>query len=192
MKLEMIKNEIKEILSEDRYHHSIRVMEKAIELAKIYNQDKEIVALTALAHDIAKEMSNEEFFQYAEEYEIELEEIDKIATMTLHGKIGADIVKRKYGFTKEMQDAICYHTTGRPNMTMLDKIIYIADKTEIGRNYDKVEEIRKVLEEQGLDEAILYGIDNYIIPNRLEKQRIIHPYSIYTRNYILYNREKEN
>jgi len=188
----MIKNEIKEILSEDRYHHSIRVMEKAIELAKIYNQDKEIVALTALAHDIAKEMSNEEFFQYAEEYEIELEEIDKIATMTLHGKIGADIVKRKYGFTKEMQDAICYHTTGRPNMTMLDKIIYIADKTEIGRNYDKVEEIRKVLEEQGLDEAILYGIDNYIIPNRLEKQRIIHPYSIYTRNYILYNREKEN
>lgn len=192
MKLEMIKNEIKEILSEDRYHHSIRVMEKAIELAKIYNQDKEIVALTALAHDIAKEMSNEEFFQYAEEYEIELEEIDKIATMALHGKIGADIVKRKYGFTKEMQDAICYHTTGRPNMTMLDKIIYIADKTEIGRNYDKVEEIRKVLEEQGLDEAILYGIDNYIIPNRLEKQRIIHPYSIYTRNYILYNREKEN
>ena len=190
--LNRIKEDLKNTLSEKRYNHSIRVMDKAIELAKIYNEDEGIVTLTALTHDIAKEMSHEEFFQYAEQYGIELEEIDKIATMVLHGKIGADIVKRKYGFTKEMQDAICYHTTGRPNMTMLDKIIYIADKIEEGRDHDKVKEIKKVLEKQGLDEAILYDIDNFTIHKMLEKQRIIHPYSIYTRNHILYIREKEN
>ena len=126
--LKQIIQDLKETLSENRYLHCISTMKKARQMAQKYNQDEQIVMLTAVAHDIAKEMSNEEMIKYAGENNIKLDEVDKMATMVLHGKIGADMVAKKYGFTKEMQDAIYYHSTGRVNMTMLDKIVFLADK----------------------------------------------------------------
>lgn len=184
--LKQITQDLKVTLSEKRYLHSVSTMKKAKELASKYNQDEQIVMLTALAHDIAKEMSNEEYFEYSKENNIELDEIDKVVTMALHGKIGADIAKKKYGFTKEMQDAICYHTTGRANMTLLDEIIYLADKIEDTRDYEKVKELRKIYENsKNLKEVILWDIDNYTIPKLIESKKLIHTNSIYTRNDII-------
>lgn len=184
--IEEIKEELKNILSPKRYEHSLGVMEKAVELAEIFGEDKEKAAYTALVHDIAKEMTTEEYYKYARENNIEIEEIDKIETIALHGKIGADIVKKKYGFTNDMCNAIYYHTTGRANMTLLDKIIYIADKIEENRKYPEADELRKVFEKcKNLDEFILYDIDYYTIPKMIEQKRIIHPNSIYARNDII-------
>lgn len=183
--LKQISQDLKETLSEKRYLHSISTMKKAKELAEKYKQDEQIVMLTSVAHDIAKEMTNEEFIKYAEENNVKLDEVDKITTLVLHGKIGADIVGKKYGFTKEMQDAIFYHTTGRKNMTMLDKIVYLADKSENRREGEDAEKLRNIIDEEGLDKAILWNIDYYTIPRMIANQRIIHPYSIEARNDII-------
>lgn len=184
--IEEIKEELKSVLSEKRYEHSIGVMEKAIELAEIFGEDKEKAAYVGLVHDIAKEMDNEEFYNYMEKNNINIEEIDKIETIALHGKIGADIAKKKYSFTDEMYDAIYYHTTARDNMTLLDKIIYVADKIEDTRDYPEVNELRKFFEtSKNLDEFILYDIDYYTIPKMIKQKRVIHPNSIHARNDII-------
>lgn len=183
--IEEIKEELKTILSSKRYEHSLGAMEKAIELAEVFGEDKEKVAYTALVHDIAKEMSIEEMLDYALKNGIELTKEDKLITRTLHGIIGADIVKKKYGFTQEMQGAIYYHTTGRENMTLLDKIVFLADKSEKGREGEDAEKLRNVIETEGLDKAILWDIDYYTIPRMINKQKMIHPNSIYARNDLI-------
>lgn len=183
--LNQIMQDLKENLSEKRYLHSVSTMEKAKELANQYNQDELIVMLTALAHDNAKEMTDEDYFEYAKQNNIELNELDKLETICLHGKIGADIAGKKYGFTKEMQDAIYYHTTGRANMTLLDKLVFLADKTEDRREGEDAQKLRTIMNEEGLDRAILWDIDFFSIPKFIKNQRIIHPESIYARNYII-------
>ena len=100
MEYENIKNDIKQILSEKRYTHSIGVAKRAEELAKIYGIDEEKAKIVGVAHDIAKEMTKEQYFLYCVQNKIEMDEFDKIQSVTLHGKIGADIAKKKYHFTK--------------------------------------------------------------------------------------------
>lgn len=184
--IEKIKEDLKQILSEKRYIHSIGAMEKAIELAKTYGEDEEKSALTALTHDIAKEMTIEEYYKYAEENNIKLSKDDKMCTSVLHGIIGADIVKKKYGFTDEMCRAIYYHTTGITNMTLLGKIVYVADKIEDSRDYPEAEALReKFNQRESLDEFILYDIDYYTLPKMIEKRKAIHPNTINVRNEII-------
>lgn len=183
--LKQITQDLKETLSENRYLHCVSTMKTARKLAKRYEQEEEIVMLTALAHDIAKEMTEEEFLAYSKENNVKLEEIDLLAPAILHAKIGADIVKKKYGFTKEMQEAIYYHTTGRANMTMLDKIVFLADKSEDRRQGPDADKLRELIEIEGLEKAILWDIDYYSIPRTIEKRRAIHPYSIEARNDII-------
>ena len=184
--IEKIKEDLKQILSEKRYIHSIGAMEKAIELAKVYEEDEEKSALTALTHDIAKEMTVEEYYKYAKENNIELSKDDKMCTSVLHGIIGADIVKKKYGFTDEMCRAIYYHTTGITNMTTFEKIIFLADKVEERtRPKDKADVIRNIIKEKGLDEAILWIADDYTIPKAIKNIDILHPNTINVRNEII-------
>ena len=184
--IEEIKNELKSKLSEKRYEHSIGVMEKAIELAKIFGEDEEKAAYTALVHDIAKEMTEEELLNYAIENNLALSKYDESIPMVLHGIIGADIVKKKYNFTYEMCDAIYYHTTGRPNMTMLDKIVYVADKSEERtRNSEHANKLREITKKKGLEEAFLFVLEDWTIPKSIEKRKMIHPNSIYARNDII-------
>ena len=184
--IEKIKEDLKQILSEKRYIHSIGAMEKAIELAKRYGEDEEESALTALTHDIAKEMKVEEYYKYAKENNIELSKDDKMCTSVLHGIIGADIVKKKYGFTDEMCRAIYYHTTGITNMTTFEKIIFLADKVEERtRPKDKADVIRNIIKEKGLDEAILWIADDYTIPKAIKNRGILHPNTINVRNEII-------
>ena len=184
--IEKIKEDLKQILSEKRYIHSIGAMEKVIELAKVYGEDEEKLALTALTHDIAKEMTVEEYYKYAEENNVELSKDDKMCTSVLHGIIGADIVKKKYGFTDEMCRAIYYHTTGITNMTTFEKIIFLADKVEERtRPKDKADVIRNIIKEKGLDEAILWIADDYTIPKAIKNRGILHPNTINVRNEII-------
>lgn len=181
--IQLIKEELKEILSEKRYIHSLGVMKMAEELAEQYEVDPKIAALTGLAHDIAKEIPNEEKLKYVEENNIEIDNIEKHNIGLLHAKIGADIVKKKYCFTEDMQNAIKYHTTAHPNMDLLAKIIFVADKIEENRSYEGVEEFRE-LSKQDIDKCILEMLD-YAIKKNIDKGVLIHPDSIFTRNKLL-------
>lgn len=187
--LNEINEDIRKELSEERYKHSVGVMKKAEELAEIYKVNSNEAKLVGLAHDIAKEMDKDAKLKYVEENNIKIDEIEKINIGLLHGKIGADICKKRYGFSTDMQKAIEYHTTGNPNMDILAKIIFVADKIEEGRNYsivERQEELEKLRQISAIDinKAVLIAIDESIIYT-IQKGRLIHPDGIATRNKLI-------
>ena len=183
MKLEEIKNIVKQRLSEERFHHSECVMMKCIELAERFKYDQEVAAKVGIAHDIAKEIPTEEKLKYVEENNIKIDEIERTNTSLLHAKIGESIAIKELGFTKEMGQAIRAHTTGIPNMTLLDKILFIADRTSEERGFPDIEYLNGLLE-KSIDEAVLYIIDKKIML-QIERKAQIHPDSIIARNAIL-------
>ena len=187
--LDRINEDLKKELSEKRYNHSVGVMNKAMELAKIYRINVNKAKLVGLAHDIGKDLSKEEKIKYMEENNLEIDEIERKNVGLLHAKIGADICKKRYGFTQDMQDAIKFHTTGNENMNDFAKLIFVADKIEDGRNYTNerkmkiLEEMRKLAKED-LNRAVLYELDESI-EFTLQKKELIHLDSIRTRNKII-------
>lgn len=181
--LEEITKDIKNTLSEKRYIHSIGVMKQAAYLAKKYGQDVDIAKVVGIAHDIAKEMTEEEKLKYVKQNNIEIDKIENENIGLLHAKIGADICKKKYNFTEKMQNAIKYHTTSNENMDILAKIIFVADKTEENRRYEDLE-IVKNLADENLDKCILYILD-YMLVDNVNKKKLIHPNSIKMRNKIM-------
>ena len=187
--LNIINDDIKKELSEKRYNHSIGVMKKTEELAKLYGVNVNKAKLVGLAHDIGKELSKDGKLQYSRENNIQIDEIEKINVGLLHAKIGADICKKRYGFDQEMQDAIKYHTTGSENMNLFAKIIFVADKIEEGRSYKDEEKMKKLkkareLAKENIDKAMIYEIDASLKFTIL-KGELIHPDSIATRNKII-------
>ena len=191
--LRKINQDIQRELSEKRYNHSIGVMKKAEELAKLYKVNINKAKLVGLAHDIGKELSKEDKLKYVKENDIERDKIEKINVGLLHGKIGADICKKRYDFTEDMQDAIKFHTTGNKDMDLLAKIIFVADKIEEGRKYkdkNKMQELELIREaaKENLDEAMLGLIDSSLIYT-MQKKNLIHPDSISTRNQLIINLE---
>lgn len=184
-KLEQIKEDLKEILSEKRYIHSIGVMEMSEHLAKIYNEDVEEAKLAGLLHDIAKEMSEEEMLNYLEKNNIEVTEVERINTKILHGKIGADIAKKKYNVSKKVADAIKYHTTTSVEMDMLAKIVFVSDKIELNRPSTMYNvEYKRFVAEKDINKAMLLIINDNII-KLVSKGILINKESIDTRNKIL-------
>ena len=138
-----------------------------------------------IGHDIAKEMNWEDSIKYAEENEIEMDEIEKRDRSLIHGKVGADICKKRYGFTEEMVQAIVDHTTGNVSMTMLGKILFVADKTEEGRKFPRYDiAYERQLANTNINQALIYIIDENM-RILIEDGKIIHPKSILARNYLL-------
>lgn len=183
--IEKIKNDLKQTLSERRYIHSVGVMEMAEKLAIIYNADVETAKLAGLLHDIAKEMTEEEKLKYVEENNIEIDEVERINTSILHGKIGADIAKKKYGVNEQIQKAVEYHTTTDKEMDIIAKIVYVSDKIELNRVSEEYNiEYQRNLAYKDLDETIIYII-NSNLKSLIEKGKLIHPKSIETRNSLI-------
>ena len=183
MELEKISEELKGILTEKRYIHSLGTMKKARELAILCGEDKEKAAFAGLIHDIAKEMSKEEILEYVKEHNIEMDEIEEQQLGLIHAKLGASIAKEKYNADEEVQKAILYHTTGNIKMDRFAKIIYLADKLEENRKYEGVEELRKIAQ-TNLDKAILITID-FVLEKSIKLKRLIHPNTIELRNHII-------
>ena len=185
MKLEEIKENVKSRLSEKRFFHSECVMERAMELAKKFDFDIETAAKVGIAHDIAKEIPNEEKIKYVEKNGIAIDDIEKENPSLLHAKIGEDIVIKELGFTKEMGREIRAHTTGIPEMTLIDKILFIADRTSKERGFADIDYLNSLLDES-IDKAVLYIIDKKIML-QIEKKATMHPDSITARNWIIKN-----
>lgn len=185
MNLEEIKKYVKENLSEERYYHSTCVMERCEEIARMFNFDVEIAKKVGIAHDVAKELSPEQKIEYCKKNDIEIDEIEEKNTSLLHAKIGADIAKKKFNFSKSMCQAVKAHTTGLPKMDLLAKILFIADRTSQDRELSDIDYINKLLE-KNIDETILYILDKKI-ELQIKKQASMHINSIITRNWILEN-----
>ena len=158
-------NELKEIvkskMSLKRFTHTLGVVEMSEKLAKIYNADIEKCKVAALLHDICKEMNMEYIKNICKNnFMNELSEEDLENNEILHGFAGAYYVKNELGVNdKEILNAIKYHTIGAKNMTLVEKIVYIADAIEYGRNYPSVVEIREETF-KNLDKGILMEIEH--------------------------------
>ena len=188
--VEKIKEYLQNNMSEKRFNHSVSVMKKAIELANIYNENEDEAALAGIAHDIAKEIPDDEAFKIAKENGIEFDEIEMMNTKLLHGKIGAFIAGQKYGLNDRIQNAIKIHTTTSPDMDMLAKIIFVADKIEDTRKDEDIDiDAQRKIAIENIDEAIILIIDNSL-KKRVAKGKLIHPAGLYTRNKLIIDKMK--
>lgn len=134
---EAVKADLAGKLKPTRYEHVLNVAKTAAELAQIYGADVSKAYYTGLLHDCAKYLDNSDMLKTAEDNGIELEPIEYTALQLVHAKVGAFFANKIYKVEDEdILNAIKYHTTGRPEMSLLEKIIYIADAIEPGRDYD--------------------------------------------------------
>lgn len=177
---------VKQTLSEKRYYHSMCTAKQCEELAKMYKIDTNKAKLIGMTHDIAREMSEKEKLEYIKKNNIGADQIELSRTVLLHAKIGADICKKKFGFSTDMLDAIRAHTTGKVDMDLLSKILFVADVTGDDREWD-VKFLRNIAKKD-IDLAVIYTIDE-TIKKKLEKQKTIHPDTIFTRNSIILQRD---
>ncbi len=184
MTIQQMTAKLKSELLEKRFVHSIGVMECAVELARLYGADEQKAAIAGLLHDCAKNYSRDDMFALCEKYRISLDDVMKSATGLIHGLLGAEVARREYGVDDpDIYDAIYYHTVGKPDMSLLTQIIYIADGIEKNRHYDGVDRIR-ALAYENLDKALILQID-YTIKSVLSKGALLHTNTIDTRNFYL-------
>lgn len=130
-----IRKHLKKKLAPERYEHTLGVCYTAIALAMRYGADIEKAELAGLLHDCAKRYTNEEIIAKCNKHGVELTEDELNAPAVIHAKLGAWMAENKYGITDpEILSAIDCHTTGKPAMSLLDKIVYIADYIEPDRD----------------------------------------------------------
>lgn len=156
-----IQKSLKKVLDEERYEHTIGVAYTAACLAMCHDYDIPKAKLAGLLHDCAKCMPDEKKIQLCEKHNLQISDIERRSPFLLHAKLGAFLAMHKYHVEdKEIVSAILNHTTGKPNMSVLDKIIYIADYIEPQRTKQKnLTEIRK-LAFLDLDKALYYILEN--------------------------------
>ena len=141
-------------LSAKRYQHTLNVRRMAVKLAKRWGADPEKAALAALLHDTAKELPREEMLQILKDNAIMAENAQNRPSPVWHGIAAAILAQTQWGVSDpEILSAIRCHTTGKPDMSKLDKIIYLADMTSAERDWPGVEELR-ALQMENLDRAL--------------------------------------
>ena len=186
LSIEEIKLYIKANLKEKRYIHILGVADTAKKLAKLNNISEEKAEIAALAHDVAKNLSKDRMKEIMEENNIILSKIEENNSDLWHSIIAHIEAKDKLGICDdEILDSIRWHTTGKEEMSILTKIIYIADMIEPNRKFDGIEEIRKVTFED-LDKGVYYGLTSSI-EFLLSKNLLIDENTIKARNYFLFN-----
>lgn len=129
-------------LSERRIEHTYRTAIRGMELAKLYGANVNDSIIACILHDIAKAQNTDEYIGKVD--------IAGFPAPTLHSPIGAYIAKARFGVSDEIADAITYHSTARANMTLLDEVVYLADKTESGRDYSMLSFMRDLSEKNRL------------------------------------------
>lgn len=160
MKTDSIREYIEKNYSEKRKVHTEGVRKTAIALARKYGADEKKAEIAALFHDMYRGVSEEVLNYYVKH--LNLPQKYKNNCNLAHGKIAAIVMENEYHIEDEdILNAVKFHTTGRAGMSLLEKIIYIADAIEPNRNYPGVEQLRKVAETD-LDEACLLSLTNTI------------------------------
>ena len=172
-------NEFKEILknrlTEKRYIHSLNVADSARMLARLYGYDDEDIAYTAgLIHDCCKDTPAGLQLSYMLENGVELSEYEIDVAKLYHSICGSVFIKKEFGIdNQDIINAVRYHTTGRKNMSLLEKIIFIADFISEERDYNGVEIMREKAV-KSLDEAIVEGL-SFTIKDLIDRGLIVHP-----------------
>ena len=145
-------------LKHKRIPHVLGTEQEAVRLAERYGADVEKARTAALLHDCTKKLDMPSQLALCGQYGIELDELEQQALKLLHSKTGAAVARDVFGVDDEIYSAIWYHTTGRANMTLLEKIIYLADYIEPTRDFPGVDQLRSACY-RDLDEGLLLGLE---------------------------------
>lgn len=170
------------MLKPARVPHVLGTEETAARLAVRWGVDEETARRAALLHDCTKLFSREQHLALLRQNNIETDEIEQREEQLLHAKSGAVIAAKVFGVSDEICQAILYHTTGRADMTTLEKIIYLADYIEPTRSFCDLGEVRRLAMED-LDRAVLLGC-TMSVEHLEEKGGVIHPNSIEARKFL--------
>lgn len=175
--------DIREHLSDFRYTHSLCVAESCVKLAEKYGEDQEKAYLAGIMHDVLKELPEDEMFAFFASHNTELSKLERNTPKLWHAMAGAVYLKEKYGFSDDIVSAVRFHTTGKENMSTLEKILFVADFISADRDYPGVDEMRKRAEislEYAMEEGLRFTINELS-----EKCFAIHPDTISCYNEIV-------
>ena len=170
-------------LKPKRMPHVLGTEQEAVRLVRRYGGDETQARIAALLHDCTKKLDMAEQLALCAAYDIPLDELEQRALKLLHSKTGAAVARRVFGVEDAVYAAIWYHTTGKPDMTRLEKIIYLADYIEPSRDFPGVEELRKAVYED-LDHGLLLGL-TMTIQEMEEMGNPVHHLTRDARDYLL-------
>ena len=174
---------LEERLTPKRYRHSLNVMERAVELAKIHGADPQKAELAGLIHDIEKNSPPKILLQSLQKSGILLSDADWASPQLWHAPCGYLYARDKIGIVDEdVLNAIRYHTTGRAGMSKLEKVVYLADLTSADRDYGDVKEVRRMAD-RDLDGALFYSMQ-FILGDLIAHGRPLQPDSLACYNEI--------
>jgi len=171
-------------LSDYRFRHSLCVAEEAVRLARMYGADEEKAELAGLLHDIMKEADIEEQQRYILMESRRLSPYFEFSHKLMHAPAAAAYVRRELGIrNREVRSAIRYHTTGRANMSLLEKVIFLADFTSADRDYHGVHKMRSLVNKD-MAKAMMYGL-SFTISDLASKEKLIHPDTLDAYNELI-------
>lgn len=156
--LTWLRRQVIPMLSSQRIAHTAGCEHEAVQLAKLWGEDPEKAAVAGILHDSTKNLSYEEQLILCDKYGIILDNAQRENPKLLHAITGAALAKDRFGVSEEISQAIRWHTTGKPDMTTLEKIIYLADYIEPTRDFEGVEQLRELAYED-LDKALVLGLE---------------------------------
>lgn len=165
-----------------RIAHVQGTEQEAVRLAQRWGANEVHARRAAILHDCTKYLTLDEQLAVCEQYGVILDDMERGAVKLLHSKTGAAIAKYVFGEAEEICQAICWHTTGKAEMSLLEKILYIADYMEPTRDFDGVERLRE-LAYQDLDAAVLLGTE-MSVEEMTQYGNSIHPNTLAARDYL--------
>ncbi|MGI5894768.1 MAG: bis(5'-nucleosyl)-tetraphosphatase (symmetrical) YqeK [Candidatus Merdivicinus sp.] len=168
---------LQERLTPKRYRHSVNVMERAVELARIHGADPQKAELAGLIHDIEKNTSPKILLQSLQNSDILLTDADIFSPQLWHAPAGYLYARDVLGIDDaDVLYAIRYHTTGRAGMSLLEKVVYLADLTSADRDFSDIREVRH-LADVDLDAALFYSLQ-FILGDLVKHGKLLHPDSL--------------
>lgn len=184
---DLLMKDIRERLSDFRYIHSLEVAKSCHYLAEKYGFDKEKAYLAGLSHDVLKELGKNEMLKFFENENFILSDVEKNAPKLWHAIAGALYLRKKYFLSEDIISAVRYHTTGKEDMTLLEKILFTADFISADRDYPGVDDMRRRAE-VSLEYAMEEGL-RFTIEDLAKECRPIHPDTLSCYNEIILNRK---
>ncbi|MGT2829768.1 bis(5'-nucleosyl)-tetraphosphatase (symmetrical) YqeK [Streptococcus hillyeri] len=175
-----ILEKVQSAMSEKRFKHVLGVEESAVALAKRYGADETKAGLAALLHDYAKERPDEDFLSVIDDCDLD-PDLKKWGNNIWHGIVGSFIISQEFNLEdEEILIAIERHTVGDEDMSLLDKVLYVADYIEPGRDFPGVDEARQIAQED-LDKAVAFETAR-TIAHLASKAQPIYPQTLETYN----------
>ena len=147
-----------QMLDDRRTRHVAGCEQEAVRLALRWGEDVELAREAAILHDITKRCDAQEQLRLCEKYAIITDSVERREYKLLHAKTGAAVARDLFAVSDPVHDAITWHTTGKPDMTLLEKIIYMADYIEPNRSFEGLKELRELAYEN-LDRAMILGLE---------------------------------